>query len=206
MALLTRRVAGGIGEEGREWEGKFWDQVFRDVGGGEARAGGFDPADVGAFDVEAIAEEAEYLFDVLFEGPDDVFSEELPVAAVLSYEAPGGLGLVEAAADFVDEGAVGAEVDGALSAGFAPGESVVGSEAAPAVGAPGGDDGALSGEAVGVVGEEADGWVVGCTCDHAYMIAIRQDFSIGKLNIWGGFLGGGGVGIFGVHPESPPQR
>jgi len=66
----------------------------------------------------------------------------------------------------------------------------LGSEAALAVGPPGGDDGALPGEAVGVVGEEADGRVVGCTYIHTYMLAIRRGISIGKLNIWGGFFGG----------------
>jgi|GEM_PF-2414832 len=67
----------------------------------------------------------------------------------------------------------------------------LGSESPSAGGSPGGDDGILSGEAVGVFGEEADGFVVGCTHIHVYMLAIRRDFSIGKLNLWGGLLGGG---------------
>ncbi len=92
-----------FGKERREGEGELWDEVLGDVGGGEAWSGGLDAADVGAFDVEAVAEEAEHFFDVLFEWADDVFAEESPVAAVLSFEAPGGLGLVEEAADFVDE-------------------------------------------------------------------------------------------------------
>ena len=152
-----------------------------------AWSGGLDAADVGALDVEAVAEEAEHLFDVLFEWPNDVFSEELPVAAVFSYEASGGLGLVEEEAAFVDEWAVGAEVGGALSAVFAPGESVVGSEAAAAVGAPGGDDGALGGEAVGVVAEEVEGVVAGRVYIHVYSISICVDNSIRKVNPWGGF-------------------
>ena len=110
--------------------------------------------------------------------------------AGLTFEAASGVGLVEEDADLADDGSLAAEVDGALSAAVAPGESVVGSEAALAGGAPGGDDGALAGEAVGVVGEEADGCMVGCTCGHAYMLANWRDFSIGKLNLWGGFLGG----------------
>jgi len=57
-------------------------------------------------------------------------------------------------------------------------------EAASAGGSPGGDDGALPGEAVGVVGEEAAGWMVGCTSVHTYILAIRRDISTGKLNLW----------------------
>ena len=179
-----------FGKERREGEGELWDEVLGDVGGGEAWSGGLDAADVGAFDVEAVAEEAEHFFDVLFEWADDVFADESPVAAVLSFEAPGGLGLVEEAADFVDEWAVGAEVDGALPAVFAPGESVVGSEAAAAVGAPGGDDGALGGEAVGVVAEEVEGVVAGRINVHAYSMPIWADNSIRKVNAWGGFWWG----------------
>ena len=155
-----------------------------------AWSGGLGAADVGAFDVEAVAEEAEHFFDVLFEWADDVFSEELPVAAVLLFEASGGLGLVEEAADFVDEWAVGAEVDGALAAVFAPGESVVGSEATAAVGAPGGDDGALGGEAVGVVAEEVEGVVAGRVYVHVYSIPICADNSIRKVNPWESFWWG----------------
>jgi len=86
--------------------------------------------------------------------------------------------LIEGADDFFAE-------EGGAEAGLA-------FEAAGGVGAPGGDDGALSGESVGVVSEEADSFVVECTRVHKYMLAMWRDFSIGKLNIWGGFL---------VHPE-----
>ncbi len=121
---------------------------------------------------------------------------------MLSFEAPGGVGLVEEAADLVDERAVGAEVDGVLSAVFAPGESVVGSEAPPAVGAPGGDDGALVGEAFGVVGEEVEGIVAGRGDVHTYSISIWADNSIRKLNTWGVFWWGWGLLVpFSVAPR-----
>ena len=134
--------------------------MLGDVGGGETGAGGFDAAEVPAFKVEAIAEEAEHLLEVALDGADDVFSEEGLPAAVFAEHAADGLGVVEEAADFVDKGALAAEVDGALTAVFAPGESVVGSEAATAVGAPCGGDGALGGEAEWVFAEEGEGWVV----------------------------------------------
>ncbi len=143
----------------------MWDEVFGNVGGGEAWSGGFDAADIGALDVEAVAEEAEHLFDVLLKGANDVFFEEgLPAAD--------GLGFVKEMADFVDEGALAAKVDGALPAVLAPSEAVVGAEAATAVGAPGGDDGALAGEAGGIVAEESKGFVVFLACIHAYSIVI----------------------------------
>jgi len=73
----------------------------------------------------------------------------------------------------------------------------LGSEPPSAGGSPG-DDGALPGEAVGVVGEEADGWMVVCICVHVYMVANWRDFSIGKLNLWGGLLGGAGAARKGL--------
>ncbi len=160
-----------FGEEGWQGEGEFWYEVFGDVGGGEAWPGGFDAADVGALDVEAVAEEAEHLLDVLLEGSDDVFFELGLSAAVFADHAAGGLGLVEEAANLVDEGALAAEVDGALSAVFAPGEAVVGAEASAAVGSPGGDDGALVGEAGGFFAEEGEGGVALRGRVHAYRIA-----------------------------------
>ena len=173
-----------FGEEAREWEGEFGDEVCGHVGGGGAWSGESYAADFRAFEVEAVAEEGEHLLDVLVEGADDFFAEEGGAEAGLSFEAARGVGLVEEDADLADDGTLAAEVDGALSAVFAPGESVVGSEAALAGGAPGGDDGALSGEGVGVLFEEADGWMVECTSVHKYMLANWRDISIGKLNLW----------------------
>ncbi len=57
---------------------------------------------------------------------------------------------MEESADLVDEGALAAEVDEALSAVLAPSQAVVGAEAATSVGSPGGDDGTLVGEAGGI--------------------------------------------------------
>ncbi len=150
----------------------MWDEVFGNVGGGEAWPGGFDAADIGALDVEAVAEKTEHLFDVLLEGANDVFFEEGLPEAVLADHAADGLGLVEEAANFVDERALAAKVDGALPAVLSPGEAVVGAETATAVGAPGGDDGALAGEACGIVAEESEGFVVILVHVHAYSISI----------------------------------
>jgi hypothetical protein len=146
--------------------------VFGDVGGGEAWSGGFDAADIGALDVEAVTEEAEHLFDVLPEGANDVFFEEGLPAAMLADHAADGLGFVKEMADFVDERALAAEVDGALPAVLSPGEAVVGAEPATAVGAPGGDDGSLAGEAGGIVAEESQGFVVILAHVHVYSISI----------------------------------
>ena len=131
-----------------------------DVGGGETGARGFDAAEEPAFKVEAIAEEEEYLLEISLYGADDVFSEEGQPAAVFAEHAAGDLGVVEEAADFVDKGALAAQVDGALTAVFAPGESVVGAETPAAVGAPSGGDGALGGEAEWIIAEESEGGVV----------------------------------------------
>ena len=90
----------------------------------------------------------------------------------------------------VGEGAVAAEVDGVLAAVLAPGEAVVGTEAATLVGAPGGDDGALTGEAVGVVFEVGEGFVALLSSGHAYGLLIERGFSIGELATWGGFWWG----------------
>ena len=160
------------------------------VGGGEAWSGLSYAADFGSFKIEAVAEEGEHLPDVLIEGADDLLPEAGAAETGLAFEAARGVGLVEEDADLADDGSQSSEVDGALSAVFARGESVVGSEPPSAGGSPGGDDGALPGEEAGVVGEEADGFMVKYTRGHAYMIAIRRDFSIGKLNTWEDFLGG----------------
>ncbi len=164
--------------------------MFGDVGRGETWSGGSDSAYLGAFDVEAVAEECEHLLDVLPEGSADLFSELGSLEAGLAADATGGVGLMEEDADLSDDGALAAEVDGALPAVFAPGEAVVGSEAATAVGAPCGDDGALGGEACGVIGEELDGGVALRGRVHVYSIRIWQDFSIEELNSWGGFWRG----------------
>ena len=92
--------------------------------------------------------------------------------ADLAFQAKRGLGLVEESADFVDEGALAAEVDGALAAVFAPGEPVVGAEVAAAVGAPGGGDRALGGEAGGGFAEESEGGVELLMYGHVSTIAI----------------------------------
>ena len=136
------------------------DGEFGDVGGCQAWPGSFDAADLPAVEVEAVAEEEEYFFEVLVDGADDVFSEEGLSAAMFAEHSSDSLGLVEEAADFVDEVALAAEVDGALAAVFTPGEAVVGAEASAAVGSPGGGDSALGGEAGGVFAEEGEGWVV----------------------------------------------
>ena len=176
------------GEGSREGEGEFGDEVCGHVGGGEAWSGLSYAADFGTFEIEAVAEEGEHLLDVLIEGADDLLPEAGGAEASLAFEAARGVGLVEEDADPADDGSLSAEVDGALSAAVAPGESVVGSEPPSAGDAPGGDDGALPSEEVGVVGEEADGWVLFCTLIHAYSIANRRDFSIQELNThdWGG--------------------
>jgi hypothetical protein len=176
LSSLALRVGVKFGEKGRHGEGEFWDEVFGDVGGGEAWSGGLDAADVRSLHVKAVAEEAEYLLDVLLEGADDVFFELGLSAAMLADHAADGLGLVEEATDFVDEGALAAEIDGALSAVFAPGEAVVGTEASAAVGSPGGDDGPLGGEAGGFFAEEGEGGVVSWVHEHVYMYSGLAGF------------------------------
>ena len=94
-----------------------------------------------------MAVEEEGLFEVLLDGAEDSFAEFGSGAAGLTAEAVVGLAGAEEAADLVDEWALASEVDGALSVAFAVGEAVVGPEASAAVGAPGGDDGALAGDA-----------------------------------------------------------
>ncbi len=164
--------------------------MLGDVGGGEAWSGGFDAAYVGALDVEAVAEEAEHLFDVFLEGTDDVFFEERGAAAVLADHAADGLSLVKEEADLANDGALAAEVDGALPAVFAPNEAVVGAETATAVSAPGGDNRALVGEAVGILAEDGDGFVAACLHVHAFTISSGADFSMEELDKWGGFWWG----------------
>ena len=150
MSSLALRVGVGAVELGEDvgWrDGEFGDEVLGDVGGGEAWSGGFDAAEFPSVEAEPVAEEAVDLLEIPLDGADDVFFEEGLSAAMLAEHAADGLGLVEEAADFVDEGALAAEVDGALSAVFAPGEAVVWAEASAAVGSPGFGDGALGGEA-----------------------------------------------------------
>ncbi len=166
-------LRGGVelGEDVGWGDGEIGDEVFGDVGGGKARSGGFDAAYVRALHVEAVTEEAEHLFDVVLEGADDVFFEEGLSAAMFGEHAADGLGLVEEAANFIDKRALAAEVEGALAAVFAPGEAVVWAEASAAVGSPGGDDGALVGEAGGFFAEEGEGGVVLPWRAHAYTVA-----------------------------------
>jgi len=67
--------------------------------------------------------------------------------------AVGVLELVEELADSVSQLSGAAEVDGALAAVVAIDELEIGTESASAIGTPGGDDGALGGEALGVLEE-----------------------------------------------------
>ncbi len=168
--------------------------MLGDVGGGEAWPGGSDSAYFGAFDVEAVAEEAEHLFDVLADGSADLFAEECGASAMLAADAALGVGLVEEAANFFDEGALAAEVDGALASVLSPCEAAVGTEAAPAVGSPGFDDGALVGEARGIFAEEGEGFVVGCGRGHAYMHSRLAEFLNRRTEQLGSFLEGVGGG------------
>jgi hypothetical protein len=175
--------------------------VLGDVGGGEAWSGGFHAADVGALDVEAVAEEAEHLFDVFLEGADDVLSEEAGVSAVFADHAADGLGLVKEEADLANDGALAAEVDGALPAVFSPNEAVVGAETATAVVSPGGGNCALVGEACGIFAEERDGFVVARGSVHAFSISIWRDFSMEELDKWGVFWWGWGGHCTSRYPQ-----
>ena len=158
--IAATRRSEELGEDFGWGDGEFGDEVLGDVGCREAQAGGLGAAEVPSVEVEAASEQEEYLLEVALDGADDVFAEEGLSSAVFAEHAADGLGLVEESADFVDEGTVAAEVDGALAAVFAPSEAEVGSEAAAAVGAPGGGDGALGGEAERVFAEEGEGRVV----------------------------------------------
>lgn len=194
--LFWLALRGGVGarfrfgEERWEREGEFGYEVLGDVGRGEAWASRFCAAQLPSVEVEAVAEKADHLFDVLLEGADDVFLELGLFAAVLADHAADGLGLVEEAADFVDEGARAAEVDGTLPAVFSPGEAVVRAEASAAVGAPGFDDGALGGEAGGVFAEEGEGFVVFWIYIHVYMYSGMAGFLNRRIGHSGRFLGG----------------
>ena len=119
------------------------------------------------------------------DGADDVFAEECLSAAMFAEHTADGLGLVEEVADFVDEGGLAAEVDGALAAVFTPGESEVGAETPAAVGAPSGGDRALGGEAEWVFAEEGEGWVVFWGDVHGQGVVIWRGSSIEGMNDWG---------------------
>ena len=149
-----------LGENVGWGDGELGDEVFGDVGNGEAWSGRFGAAELPAVEVEAASEEEEGFLEVALNGADDVFAEESLPAAVFAEHAADGLGLVEESSDFVDDRALATKVDGSLAAVFAPGEAVVGAEASPAVGAPGGDDGSLGGEAEWIFAEEVDCGVV----------------------------------------------
>ena len=103
-----------------------------------------------------MAIKAEYILKVLFDRLEDPLAEFGAGTADLAAKAVVGLADPEEAAYFVDERALAAEVDGVLPGAFAVGETVVGSETLALVGAPGGDDGALAGEAEGFILEELE--------------------------------------------------
>ena len=153
--------------------------MFGDVGGGKAWSGGLEAAEFPSLEIESVAEKADDSVEVSLDGAYEVFALKGNAASGFAFQLERGLGVLEESEDFVDEGALTAEVQGVLAAVFSPGEPVVGAEASPAVGAPGGGDAALGGKAEWIFAEEGEGWVGVLGNGHVHGIAIQSGGSRG---------------------------